>query len=339
MNIFISYSRRNQQETSNISNDIEILGNNVWFDKELTGGENWWEKILENIRQSDIFIFVLSRESLNSSACQSEYKYAEALRKPIIPLLVDEKVSIDLLPPILSKIQLINYLESDKKSGLNLSRALNRTSLANEMPTPLPIPPSPPLSYLGKIINEININSEISLEQQRLILSLVKEEIKNKVDNTDDIDFIKRLKENKSINNEIKKEIGLLIKKHDPLNKQKNKNNIKYIFLVIVAIVSVFGAVKIIENLYPEKYYMNETGRVILLKQKDLKDKGYYNGPLDGKINDEYKKAISNYLYQNILKSQKILKDKGYYNGPLDGQLNDEYKRALNQQLPMDFFK
>ena len=52
--IFISYSRSDESKVHIISNDLESLGHNVWFDTELYGGENWWGKILENIRSSNV---------------------------------------------------------------------------------------------------------------------------------------------------------------------------------------------------------------------------------------------------------------------------------------------
>ena len=59
-NIFISYSRTNEDIAKTIANDIRELGNAVWFDEYLAGGEAWWEKFLDEIRNCDIFIFLLS---------------------------------------------------------------------------------------------------------------------------------------------------------------------------------------------------------------------------------------------------------------------------------------
>nr|CAA6830278.1 MAG: Unknown protein [uncultured Thiotrichaceae bacterium] len=90
MNIFISYSRKNLKEMEAIVSDVEALGHHVWFDRELSGGQNWWERILDNIRTTDLVIFILSKDSLNSTACQYEYKYAGSLKKPIIPLQINK---------------------------------------------------------------------------------------------------------------------------------------------------------------------------------------------------------------------------------------------------------
>ena len=74
--IFISYSRNSEAIARDLADDIGALGNSVWFDEELTGGQAWWDRILATILDHDVFVFVLDPESLNSTACEREYKYA-----------------------------------------------------------------------------------------------------------------------------------------------------------------------------------------------------------------------------------------------------------------------
>ena len=49
--IFISYNRKNRDTAQRLSNDIESLGHDVWLDQELSGGQAWWDKILEMVRE------------------------------------------------------------------------------------------------------------------------------------------------------------------------------------------------------------------------------------------------------------------------------------------------
>ena len=79
----------------------------VWYDLDLTGGDLWWEKILDKIRSCTVFIFVVSEEALQSKACMAELRYAAALGKPIVPVQVG-KVEIDLADP-LSRLQIVAY--------------------------------------------------------------------------------------------------------------------------------------------------------------------------------------------------------------------------------------
>lgn len=79
MKIFISYSRENQDVIKILSQYFDELGYKVWFDYELTGGQAWWEQILENIRECDLFVISLSPHVLDSHACKLEWTYAHAL--------------------------------------------------------------------------------------------------------------------------------------------------------------------------------------------------------------------------------------------------------------------
>lgn len=97
--VFISYCRENQDTVKALAQDIGGLGHKVWLDQELAGGHAWWDQILAVIRQCDVFLFALAPKSLDSAACKREYKYASALGKPALPVLVADGVSVNLLPP------------------------------------------------------------------------------------------------------------------------------------------------------------------------------------------------------------------------------------------------
>lgn len=70
--VFLCYSRRNLEVVRELARDLEGAGHRVWFDQELTGGQNWWDHILAEIRACDIFVLVLSPETQDSTACTRE---------------------------------------------------------------------------------------------------------------------------------------------------------------------------------------------------------------------------------------------------------------------------
>ncbi len=148
---FISYNRDSQDMARNLVDDVKALGYTVWFDRELSGGQAWWDRILATIRDCDVFVFVLDPKGLNSVACQREFGYASALGKPVLPVLVADGVSTNLLPPELSRIQLIDYRKQDRQSAISLARALAGLPPAKPIPDPLPPPPEIPVSYLGGV--------------------------------------------------------------------------------------------------------------------------------------------------------------------------------------------
>src|SRR5262245_5208678 len=123
MRIFITYSSKNRDRVAALADDLNAMGHTAWFDQELTGGQAWWQEILSHILDCDLYIFALTPEALDSSPCKLEYTYAHSLKKRILPILLSE-VNLNLLPPELSMIQLVDYRLSDRKSMLSLGKAL-----------------------------------------------------------------------------------------------------------------------------------------------------------------------------------------------------------------------
>lgn len=168
--IFLSYSRYNLALVEALVQDLEAIGNQVWLDQSLTGGQAWWEKILANIRDADIFIFGLSSESLESEACKSELNYAVDLHKRIVPILLSQDVNLSLLPHPLGEIQVTPYLSSGKESVFALLKAINSMPLAPPLPDPLPKPPSIPISYLSTVKQRIDDSGNLNLKDQIAIV-------------------------------------------------------------------------------------------------------------------------------------------------------------------------
>ena len=168
--VFISYNRESEATTKALADDIEALGHTVWFDKDVSGGQAWWDQILSKIRDSDIFVFVLDTEALNSTACKREYGYAAELGKPILPILAASDVSTSLLPPALSKIQFIDYRNADREAAFRLARAFTTIPPPAALPDPLPTPPEAPISYLGNLAEQVSTSASISYEKQCAVL-------------------------------------------------------------------------------------------------------------------------------------------------------------------------
>ena len=82
--VFVSYGRENDQAVRSLAHDLDALGHSIWFDQALTGGRAWWDHILGRIRDSDVFLFALSPESLDSEACRQECSYAFKLGKTVL---------------------------------------------------------------------------------------------------------------------------------------------------------------------------------------------------------------------------------------------------------------
>jgi len=165
--IFISYSRQDEQTITALVQDLKIARKEVWFDQVLSGGQPWWDQILDQIRCCDIFIFAYSHDSNKSEACKRELRYATELNKKILPLRVDE-VNPELLPYGLNKQHCIDYLEQDKASALTLVAEIIALSTVARVPLPIPMPPEPkvPLSYLASLKEALETEQTLNRTEQ-----------------------------------------------------------------------------------------------------------------------------------------------------------------------------
>lgn len=89
MRFFISYARVNREQVDQLVEILDRSGHDVWIDKEIAGGDDWWQLILDEIEQADVFVFVLSARSSSSMYCQTELRYALDLKKPILPVMIE----------------------------------------------------------------------------------------------------------------------------------------------------------------------------------------------------------------------------------------------------------
>lgn len=178
--IFISYSRGSEDIARELANDIDALGHSPWFDEQLTGGQDWWDRILATILDHDVFVFLLDRSSLKSTACTREYKYADALGKPILPVMVSGNIDENvMLPPALARVQYVDYRNQDPNAWRRLAQALNALPPSKPLPDPLPTPPEVPISYLASIAEKVHSESILSPDDQRVLVSQIREALRD----------------------------------------------------------------------------------------------------------------------------------------------------------------
>ncbi|MET9951153.1 toll/interleukin-1 receptor domain-containing protein [Streptomyces sp. NPDC006339] len=88
--VFVSYSRRDSTFAERLHRELSGRLREVWVDwLDIEPSARWRERIDEAIRGSDAVIVLLSRDSLRSKYCWLECERALALRKRVLPIVID----------------------------------------------------------------------------------------------------------------------------------------------------------------------------------------------------------------------------------------------------------
>lgn len=106
MNIFLSYSSKNRPKAEEIALALQAEGHEVFFDKDdLWGGENFNAVIRRQIADADLFLFLISPDSVRQGAYSlSELRLARekwpSPKKHVMPMLL-ESTDIETIPAYL----------------------------------------------------------------------------------------------------------------------------------------------------------------------------------------------------------------------------------------------
>jgi hypothetical protein len=125
--VFISYSRKDTDFARKLSKGLEDYGKDTWVDwDEIRPSALWWQEILRAIDASDMFIFIISRNSIASEVCQDEIEYAASVGKRMITVLKEE-MDASLVPSAIASIQWVSFVpEQDFQKCLKtLIEAIN----------------------------------------------------------------------------------------------------------------------------------------------------------------------------------------------------------------------
>ena len=170
MGVFVSYSSRDRDAVTRLTQDLQDAEEQVWLDQRLAGGDAWWRAILEQIRGCDVFVFALSQNSIQSKPCQAELRYAQDLGLPILPVQVGHVDSLQLNP--LATVQTVDYRTSTATVGMRLLSALNRARAQRQpLPSPPPDEPPVPFEYLIRLYTTISGTDYISPPDQAALVA------------------------------------------------------------------------------------------------------------------------------------------------------------------------
>lgn len=134
--VFISYSRKDYVDEHNIiipGNVVSLIkealsnaGISYWFDEEgIHHGEDFAEKIVNNIDSSQLFLFISTENSNKSIWTSREIACADELMKHIIPVRIDKTPYNKKVLFRISDLDYINYYANPDKGVDDLITSIN----------------------------------------------------------------------------------------------------------------------------------------------------------------------------------------------------------------------
>ncbi len=180
MGVFISYSNQDEAAVRALASDLERARQTVWLDQELHGGDAWWQTILQQIRDAEVFVFALSNNSQRSKPCRAELEYARALRIPVLPVQIGQLDG--LRAASIADLQIVDYRQRSADAGIGLVAAVqDAASRRGPLPEPLPDPPPIPFEYLLRLGHAIDA-PQLNPAEQVGVLAQLRQGLKDEDD-------------------------------------------------------------------------------------------------------------------------------------------------------------
>ncbi len=131
MQVFICYSRADQDFAHQLVEDLTEYEVSVWMDvRSIPHGANWDMEVQKGLDASDILLVLLSPSSAASQNVADEWSYFIEKNKPILPLMIEPCE----VPFRISRRQRVDFTKGYKEGFEELLQALgNPTPLDPEM--------------------------------------------------------------------------------------------------------------------------------------------------------------------------------------------------------------
>ena len=108
--VFISYSRKDIAFARLINEALQKSDVDTWVDwQKIPVGERFWNEICQAIENANVFMFIISQNSLGSKVCKDEINEALKNNKRIIPIIVD-KLKAEAVQAFVPDLAQINWI-------------------------------------------------------------------------------------------------------------------------------------------------------------------------------------------------------------------------------------
>ena len=134
VDVFLSYSWTNSQFVDEIYGRLSEKSFHVWQDKHKIGpGDRLYAKLQEGVQNCKVFVPCLSTEYVNSDNCKSEFHLAKLWKKPIVPVILEPKLTrawppVCELAPLLAPLVYLPVVSGNKIDSREIDKLCRKVS-------------------------------------------------------------------------------------------------------------------------------------------------------------------------------------------------------------------
>lgn len=124
---FLSYSRVNKEFAIRLAKELKAEGFDIWLDQlDIPAGSRWDREVEKALKESEIFMIILTQSSIESENVLDEIGYAIDNGKRFLPVLL-EKCEVPLR---LRRFQYVDFTNKDFDDGVESAKGLLRNLIA-----------------------------------------------------------------------------------------------------------------------------------------------------------------------------------------------------------------
>lgn len=119
--VFIAYTKEHEILKKQLRIALSRFAITTWTHQyDIEKGSNYLDAIQKGIAQADNFIYIISKETVQSEYCQQELELAISFNKRIIPLLL-EPVEKNKLPVSIQELQYIDFSDIKEENPVSIN--------------------------------------------------------------------------------------------------------------------------------------------------------------------------------------------------------------------------
>lgn len=163
---FISYSKTNRGFALELAKQLKASGFLVWLDQlDIPTGARWDDEVEKALTECEIFMVILTSQSIASHNVKDEIGYAIDSNKRILPILLDQ-VNV---PFRLRRFQYVDFTNKSNEEGIEAAKQLLRKLIDSPRePEAVPQPTSAPAQRPEGVLPSVPKSDPNLLAQRRV---------------------------------------------------------------------------------------------------------------------------------------------------------------------------